>query len=252
MLRLWPKHIYAGLFPRHCWLLGHPPLSSESPSGDIDDMLVSFDALLGAHAASLRKGTLIELTVSDSIAVIVTLHWQSELGRKDELHAYARSCLEHQGMPSNDSWVSQYDYLRFGEMGIAYAIPRTVLDNLVRIAAKHEVKLASVLPVSVVAYGRRPKRMRDGVSLVLLNELQRCSALVFNSNGLLEHVIEPATGGSAAALKRLLTRVASNAHVNSIDSWTSLQTLAESTPAIRTFVPTTTMKLIDREVWSRA
>ena len=214
-------------------------------------MLTGFDAMLAAHAKVLGRGAQIVLTVTDSVAAFVTLPWQHALSRKNELDAYARSCFECQGVLLDATSLMQHDFRRFGETGVAYALPRHLIDALATIVARHGMTLSSVLPISAVVYTRYRKPRGAGVSIALLREAQRCSALVFDRSGLIEHAIEPVTVSRVESAQRLLVRIASVHPVGRVDEWTSsVQPDTDVAGAVHAATPQTTYKLISREAWS--
>jgi hypothetical protein len=141
----------------------------------------------------------------------VTLPWSADLRGDEEKHAYAVAHLEQPGLGSSDGHAVHAEFRHYGAQGFAYAVPRQLLDELHAVAARHELDLTTVLPVSGIAYLAARRAQGDGLELSLIVDDATISALAMDRAGLQRYDAEPAVGGQRAALRRLLTRLSANA-----------------------------------------
>jgi hypothetical protein len=180
------------------------------------------EAMLNEHAVVLRKGSRISLTVSDSVAAIATLPWLDALHRQTELENYARICFEKQGVVVDDNWVLRVAIRRYRSMGIAYAIPRDWLAELVQLTGAKGLRLTTVLPISAAAYfGTRAYR-GGGLTLQLLREENRASALIYDGAHLVGCDVEAVTASANESGVRLLRRIgASHGKITRVVDWSS-------------------------------
>lgn len=208
MSLLWPERITAGLFPGNCWLQrGAAVVTHGGDFSGADQLLQAFDVMLGAQEQPLRKGTRVQLLVSDSLANIMPLAWQDLLVSPEELRTYACAGFEQRGMLLDDGWVVQTGFRYFRSTGIAYAVRQQWMVRLLELLAARGLKLASVLPVSAAAYWRQ-RRGLAGKRVVLLREPGRLTALVGQGAHLLDIDVQPVAGPLEQAATRLLKRVA--------------------------------------------
>ncbi len=185
-------------------------------------MFDAFEALLVEHAALLGKGARIALTVTDSLAAVVALPWQEELARREELHAYALDSFEQAGQRLDSTWAMNNFFRNFRRAGVGYAMPVSVLDRMTELTAANGMRLDSVLPLSAVAYSIARPAQKLGVSVLLLNEMHRVSALLFDSAGLLEYAIEPSNPNlQLESSHRLLRRLTTEHTITQVRAWSS-------------------------------
>jgi hypothetical protein len=254
---LWPETIHAGLFPGHCWLQRGrqetgplQPLASVEPA----DLLHTLEAMLDEQSPLLRKGSRLVLTVSDSIAAIATLPWQAELQRPAEIESYAQVCFEKLGVTIGDNWVMQTEFRFYGGIGLAYALPREWMERLMEVIRARGHHLTAVLPISAVAYCNGHLGDRNGPTLLLLQEANRFSAMIYGKAGLLDYDVEPSTSSAEQARLRLLSRVASSYdNIVRIAYWSAETPDPESPELPANFVPAYLSKAelvrLKRDAW---
>ena len=156
MSLLWPDTVHVGLFPGASWLKtkrtkGIQPFS-DAQAHDPGALLGDLETALDALTEKLCKGSNIVVTVSDSIAAVTTMPWQSALSRTDELKNYARICFEKLGMEIDDGWTMHAEFRDYGAMGLAYALPNAWLVELIEMLKARDLKLQNVLPASARIY----------------------------------------------------------------------------------------------------
>lgn len=234
MSPLWPESIYVGLFPGHCWLqraglAEHSFIIPEffEPAA----LLLGLEKMLDEQSRPVRKGSRLALTISDSIASITTLPWQEELRRPAELDSYARICFDKLGIALGEDWVLHTEFRHYGGMGLAYAVPRAWLETLVEIIRARGLRLISALPLSAAAYSRQRFDGPGAPALLLLQERNRSSALIFNNKGLAGYDVEPYARSAQDTRMRLLNRVGSgHEKISQVACWSYDR--SESDPSI--------------------
>jgi hypothetical protein len=222
VLRLLPKRLHAGLFQDMCWLRaekGQAVSMAHVEYGNTDAMLKAWEEILRQQIASGKRNSTISLTVSDSLASIVSLPWQDELRKPAEFSAYARAMFHKAGLTLDPTWAMQSYFRHFRAKGIAYALPIALLEQLENIARKSGCRLDSVLPVSAAAYSLHKRRTRTGITVVLLREASRTSALVYDRNGCIDYSLEPGVLGRPLSTIRLLNRLNSIYAITEVADW---------------------------------
>lgn len=212
MSPLWPETIYVGLFPGHCWLQRGKAAPQEFPSplgSDPTALLQALETMLSEQAKPLRKGSRLQITVSDSIASIATMPWQEALRRPVEIDSYASICFEKLGMTVGADWVMRAEFRHFGGVGLAYALPRDWLEALIALVQSKGLGLRSVQPLSAAAYCKQRFKNKTGSTLLLMQEVNRSSAMVYGKDGLLGYDVEPIARSINETQRRLLRRVGS-------------------------------------------
>jgi hypothetical protein len=203
---LWPETVIAGLFPGHCWLQRGGVLSRHAGSFTSGEQLLgALEALFDAQERPLGKGARVHVQVSDSVALVLPLPWQDLLNTPDELRTYAQARFEKRGTPVDGSWVLQTGFRRFCSTGIAYALRRAWLEQLMATLEARQLRLVTVLPVSAAAYWRHSGTA--GRSVVLLGEPRRLTAMSWQGRQLLDVDVQPVAGLQAEATARLLLRI---------------------------------------------
>ncbi|MBA5689972.1 hypothetical protein [Rugamonas apoptosis] len=255
MLRLWPETIVAGLFPGACWLQHGRhrvdfPADGRSWTG-ADDLLRALDAMLGDFAKSAGKHARLRILVSDSVAALAALPWQEQLSSTAELNAYALACFEHQGQPLDEGWIMQATFRRFRGAGLAYALPRPWMEQLLEIAALRSVRLDGILPMSAAAYWRRRRADPRVPTVLLLLEMQRITALIYDRGQLLTNDVQPVTGDAKSSMARLLRRVsASHDVIGRAEWWSARSADMEFVPAVfEQCLPNVNVLALDEKEW---
>ncbi|MBI3716537.1 MAG: hypothetical protein HY255_11140 [Betaproteobacteria bacterium] len=210
MSLLWPETIHAGLFPGSFWLDARRPAVRHALQGEAQPggahLLRGLEALITERAAALRKGSRLSVAVSDGIAKISSLPWQDNLQHPAELEEYARVWFEKQGWTLDADWVIRTVFRQYRGAGIAYALPRRWLTELLELLHSRNLLLARVLPVTVAAYCRQASPRKPGNTVLLLREPFRTSALLYGQGKLSGYSVEPVTTGGGDAVARLLRR----------------------------------------------
>jgi hypothetical protein len=232
VLPLWPETLYVGLFPGQCTLQRGrkaPVLAWSMPTiFDITDILQTLERVLDEQDQPVRKGARLVVTVSDSIAAIAPLPWQEALTRPAEIDSYAHICFEKLGIAIDESWVMRAEFRHFGGVGLAYALPRNWVNALVALADAKGMQLAAVLPLSATVYCKQRIDRKSGTTLLLLQEANRMSAMIYSKEGLLGYDVEPYARSRDDTMLRLLRRIASGyANVTRVSCWST--NVAQST-----------------------
>jgi hypothetical protein len=256
VLLSWPETLSAGLFPGHCWLQGRRAAIGNShwcaPAIDSATLLRAMETMLDERAGALRKGGQLTLVVSDSIAAITMLPWQEALQRPAELESYARICLEKQGVRVDGSWVLRTAFRQFRGAGIAFALSRDWLTELVELVTARRLQLKAVLPITAAAYVGHHFSRRGVQTLLLLREAIRTSALIYGGEKLLGRDVEPVTAAGQESGVRLLRRIAaSHENIARVIDWsTEPPEQACVAKFISLCLPKAEICLVNRGAWS--
>ncbi len=254
MSLLWPDKVVGGLFPGQCWLKCHGAAEVRAVAG-LDApgaMMAELAGMLDAQAATIRKGSTVSLMVSDSLGALVALPWHEQLTSPDEVEGYAIACFEKQGITIGGRWVMHAEFRSHGSMGLAYALPKEWINELVAMLDARGLKLDRVLPVTALAYWKVAKVAGAGQAVVLLREPQRISALVYDGAGLQGLDVEPITGNADASGRRLLHKVAAYfPQVASVLDWSAFGEEGAKPPAfIAACLPDAALATVNRSAWS--
>jgi hypothetical protein len=200
---LWPETVAISLFTGIAWICRKGAIAAPMLSDGADALLDQLRRLLDAQEPPLRRGSRIALTVSDTVANIVALHWQPQLQRASEVDAYARACFELAGIALDDGWTMHAEFRDRDAMGLAYALPNAWLDALLAELARRQLVLTNVLPLSAALYfGSRPRK--GGWPAVLIaHEQGRKIACVYGTAGLIGYDVEAIIGSAEHSAQRL-------------------------------------------------
>lgn len=212
MLRLLPERLYAGLLGDGAWLaLGtkNQPIPISSPLPANAKPAETLDALLQACKPK-RRASKISIMLPGQAAHCVSVPWSPHLRSSEEKQAYALAHLEQAGLGVGQSHIVHAEFRHYGARGFAYAVPQDLLNQLHAVAASHSVELTTVLPIAGIAHLAAQPVRGAGLELTLVIDDAAVSALAMDRIGLQRYDAEPAIGGSEAALRRLMTRLAAN------------------------------------------
>lgn len=256
MLRLWPETLYASLFPGTSWLIagrGPSPVLKDSTGDDIGDLLVGLDTLLSALPRKARGRMRLHLTVSDSVGTMAMLPWQEKLSGQVELDAYARAYLERDACHIDESWVTYTCFRKFRSGGLAYALPRLWMGELIAVCEKFQVRLETVLPVSAAAYWRTEFGRGSAQRLLVLIEPHRLSALVYDVGRLMLVDVQPITHDFNIAGTRLLLRIfARYQAIGEVRYWSACDMGTSLSPQfIRACLPNAVVSQLSQNEWNR-
>lgn len=255
MSLLWPESVQVGLFPGECWLRrGRSALTfaaARNVQSEQWSLPNTLDDLLTQHEADLKQGTNLHLTVSDSVAAIAVLPWQEQLTTREELQGYALAALEQQGLDIGADWTVQTAFRQHQSAGVAFAVATSLLEKLQAVVALRGKRLASVLPVSLAAFHRHRHPARAKHSMILLREMQRLTAMVYEQGCLQRIDVEPLIAGAEAMSgRRLLTRVHSaHGEFHAVDEWAAVR-LAAPAVSIGDCLPDAAARALPVDVWS--
>ncbi|WP_373987772.1 hypothetical protein [Duganella sp. BuS-21] len=252
MLRLWPETLQAGLFSGGCWLRRGAadllmPEVTRLESAD-SDLLVSLAAMLAAHAPTLRKGSRIDVLVSDSVAMLAVLPWQEQLSTPSELHGYALACFEQQSIELTDGWTLQTAFRHHRAAGLAYAVRTDWISQLLVILQTADLSLRSVLPISAAAYLRHRPPSPNKPSTLLLSEAKRITALSYGGRCLHSVDVEPLTTGAGAGLRLVKRLAASSGLASQVSLWDAGK--GELGADVSTWLPDVELAVLPRDCWS--
>jgi len=212
---LWPERLNIGLFPGQSWMERDAVVTPH----DAADLLDALESILSAQAKPLRKGSRVQLLISDSVAFVMPLAWQELLTSPDELRTYARAAFEQRGAPVDEGWIVQTGFRHFRAMGIAYAVRRQWMERAFELLAAKGLQLSSVLPVSAAAYWRLAGAAQ-AKQIVLLREPARLTAIAGQGARFLDLDVQPVAGSLEQAATRLLKRVAvAQGDVQQVSVW---------------------------------
>jgi hypothetical protein len=249
------KGLSIGLFPGQCWLRqsrapGTPSLAMGEAMEE-GAMLRALESLLTDAGTALAKNASVSLLVSDGLAAITSLPWQEELHTFDELQAYGQACFEQQGMAIDDSWLMHTEFRQHRASGMAYALPRAWLTDVLTLLAASGLRLRRVLPVSAGAYALPPS-LPAGRSVVLMREARRTSALVYDGRAFAGIDVEPVTSSSEDSGKRLLRRIgASGGAIEAVWHWApALPDQGKAPQFIGQCLPDAINHALERDVWN--
>lgn len=253
MSLLWPEIVHVGLFPGKSWMQRKRVADKEvvPPGADPDALLRALDVLLDADK-TLKKGSRVDVTVSDSIAAVMALPWQDKLGRAEEVQGYARAVFERAGMAVDDDWVMRVEYRHFGAAGLAYALPKAWMAALLEVLGKRGLRLRSVLPVSAAAYSAGKAARANASTAIVLGDSKQCSALVFDKTGLVACDAEPAVGGAAKSMERLFKRLqVRHASIRHVFDWSpDNPAKVEAAVQATSSIPHVQRQVLARNAWS--
>lgn len=214
MSLLWSDTLYVGLFPGYCWLESRRIKIEHTfafDHGNIEqDIIHVLDELLIQQRVQIGLINRVVLTVSDSFGAIVDLPWRDELDAENEIHNYARICLERRFLSIDNTWAMHTEFLSFRQNGLAYAFPNVWLDQLKSIFARHKLKIAQLLPVSAAFYCKQKQFVKKGAYLLMLTETKQTTGLLFARNGLLAMDVEPVLQSMTDSCNRLFRRIVLN------------------------------------------
>ncbi|HYD78909.1 MAG TPA: hypothetical protein VEC06_03795 [Paucimonas sp.] len=256
MSRLWPETVAVGLFPGLCWLRRRRGAAAQEfrfeAAADPYALLPALEATLEEQAKTLRKGTRVAVTVSDSAAAIAMIPWQDALHRQEELQAYAKVFFERNGVAIGDDWVLHVEFRQYGAAGLAYAVPLKWLTRLVDMLKTKGLRLAGVLPATAASYCRPRPASKEGRTLIILREAFHDSALVYGKEGLLGYDVEPVVGAARESCARLLKRVgARHEGIKNVFHWSpEAPEAAPSASIIADCLPGAAAHLLARDAWS--
>ncbi|MEH6459738.1 hypothetical protein [Chitinimonas sp. JJ19] len=252
MSPLWPDRLHVGLFPGHCWLQQGKAITETSIAcPQPDDYLLALDALLDKPSKALHPGSRLALTVSDSLAASIALPWQAELTETAELEAYARICFENAGIEVGADWALATYFRRYGAQGLAYALPAAWLEQVLASLQRRNLRLQGVLPASAAAYSLHAFPAKQALSLLLLREPTRITALVYAQGKLQARDVEPVTRSEQEAGNRLLRRLSvQHGEFARVDTWSPFGPEADA-PAryIAASWPTAEVRTFARTAW---
>jgi hypothetical protein len=250
---LWPEVLSIGLFPGACWLRRargtETPIQCE-PGADPHAMLLALASFLDADKA-IRKGSRVDVTVSNCMAAITALPWQGNLHRPAELQSYAQVVFETLGMTIDDSWAMHVEFQRHGATGLAYALPKAWMTALIELLEKRGLRLRTILPVSAAAYCRHKTSRSIGNTLLLLQDAAQSSAMVFDGAGMVGYDVEPVIGSAAESSIRLLKRMSARyERIAQIFHWSPVAPdAAPSMHFVADCFPDAKVSLLARSAW---
>jgi len=252
---LWPERITGGLFHGQCWITHKGVEHGCAPAVTSDTgatLLNALSALLDARGNALRQRTRVSLVVSDSVAALLPLAWQEQLGTQDEVHSYAKVCFQKRGEDIGADWVMQAVFRHHRETGLAYALPRAWLEELVALLTTRGLVLDRVLPLTAQAYWRAERRAASGNEVLLLREAYRTGALIYGAQGLLAIDAEAGAGQEQVSGRRLLGRIAAfHPQVSNVQDWSEREAASRLTPSFITeMFADASVEAMQRNAWS--
>ncbi len=251
MLRLWRDEIYAGLF-------GSAALLNTGKSSQLQHALAPSAAEPAAllatvldTSAQLRKpGKGLVVTLGGPSCSFIALPWSGDVRTAEEKEAYARAHFEQAGQSVGELCLVHAEFRHFGAQGIAYAVPSALLDALRTVALENQLKLVNAMPVAAAAYYAARLPRANDTAVTLLVEEHAVSALAFDEEGLSAFDAEPAFGGPAAALRRLLLRLDTGAKPYArIELWSPLEQAAEFEGVVKELAPQSPLHVLEPSHW---
>lgn len=251
MSLLSPERLDAALFPGALRLqLSRRRQVAMERSGE--PLLASLSALLQEAGERELKGKAVSLVTSDNLGVFAVLPWQESLRSQDELSVYATACFERQGIALDERWVLHAEFKEFGRAGLAFALPRDWIEELVSLLTMHGLQLHRVLPVTAACFWRSDRLPREGHAIMLLRESERVSVLVYDPGGLRGIDVEVVTSLEEEAISRLLRRTASfYDEVRSVRCWSCMADPEALVPAsVADCFPDAAVTTVSHDAWA--
>ncbi len=253
MLRLWREEVYAGLFGSAAVLLtgrAGELLHVLGPAGvEPADLLA---LALDRAAKPVKPGSKLVVTMGSSSCPFIAIPWSSAVRTVEEKEAFARAHFEQAGKPVGDECLVHVEFRHFGAKGIAYAVPRAMLDALQAVAGERKLTLVNAMPVAAAAYFAARLPGATDRNLTLLVEEHAVNALALDGEGLSAYDAEPAFGGPVAALRRLLLRLDAGASPYSrVELWSPLDRSAEFEGAVKELATQSAVHVLEPAYWWR-
>lgn len=224
MSLLLPEILRIGLCSGRSWLVsraGKVEVAMAIVAG-VDELLQALSALLDGSGGKAKRRVGVHLLLSDAIGKVIPLPWQEHLNGEGETLEYARACFERRGVVLGDDWTLHAGYRHFGAAGIAYALPRNCLELIDVKLNDYNARLRMAMPVSAAVYWYQPNGGRRNSRLIVLNEENRLTALLFGPQGLSEIDTQAIVEGRDQAARRLLRRLtARQMAVSEVILWSS-------------------------------
>lgn len=251
MLRLWPEHLTAVVYPDGNVLYGaggrevarYVPVARAA-----FDVTENLDRLLDAYP---RRGRAqLDLIVSDSAARTIPLIWQDSLNNGEQYEAYARACFDQAGFNLDGDWVVQAGYRHFRSVGFGYALPRALVVEVGNRLLERRMRFRSIAPISAYAYWRNTGNVRGSRTVLILRECGRLSALLFHGRTCAGVQVQPMGAGFPDALRRLANMLdATLPAVSHLRFWTPTVDTAE-TELIKSRFPTSDFEVLPGLRWA--
>lgn len=250
MLRLWPDRLYAGVFPEGGWMRrrGGRELVRASVEGNADgDPVALLGALLDQRQPARRSR--IDVLVSDQLGRTVHMPWQGALISHVQRAAYARACFDRAGLPLDGEWLVHAAYRHMAGDGIAYALPRALVEQVRETLAKRSVGLTSILPLTGAAYWRYGSGLKRRRSVVVLEEHRRVSAMLIDNRQYAGLHVQPSGTIPANAIGRLLNAVdATFPGIQHVQYWSNPGAGA-GLDVVKACLPAATIDVLDMMRW---
>lgn len=220
MSLLSPKPVSICLSGARSWLRqGGLELEVRTDQG-IPHQREEYQALLQTHLKNLlvqakgkcKPGSQVLISVADHVALVASLPWQDALMNSEELLGFAAYHLSKNGIKIDDSWQVHGEYPRFSHAGLAYAMPKGFLHEVVESTLAAELRPIKILPYSARVFFSQHFNHGKQSSLMLIEEEFAVTAWRIQA-GQITSSIEPVVADSQTAIRRLLLRVAAAAEL---------------------------------------
>lgn len=260
MLLLSRKKIHIGLCCGKCWLkVGDFQIErvTEIDNGvDIASLqnffVQALTSMLVEAKEKIKAGSLVQITVSDRLAMIATLRWQDTAMSRGELENFSIFWLAKCGMKIDESHLLFADYPRYRSIGIAYALPKVLVESVAEVLINNNLKLARVLPVSATVFFSDQFRKVYPSSVTVCEETHALSAWVSDHESEIHYEVEPVTATPNQAMDRLLARVCVRySEFERIDYWSlsshqDIRGLRDRFPFVKL------VNVLERECWAKS
>jgi hypothetical protein len=254
---LLPKVGQIGLFADKRWfsaknLIGKSSViaASDESFSSHDQSLGAFSALLDQHEGLLKRCKRIQVLVGDSLARYLPINWQPALQTQSEFDQYAKAYFEKNNSFLKKDWLVVGAYPRFGEMGIAYGLPREWVSQLISLLQDRKLVLDQVIPVSAAAFCTYKVAQRDSFEILMLIECGIVTALSYQWGKVSVIDVEPAISRIDVTIRRLLRRIDPHSSPSRVSIWASDSAQLERyADYVRSEVPTSEIRLLLKQQW---
>jgi hypothetical protein len=210
VLRLLPDCLRIGLFGADSWILSRDGETlgrlSSAALHTKDGLLGLLDAMLREHKTKARNGSFVDVVTSDALFSIIMFPWHDSLATTDELTNYARLKISDSTNRRSPDLCVHVIQRHFGEAGIAYSIPQSLLIEISDIVSQNGFLLRRITPLSAVMHSKCSAGLHRNSVLTFAIDGQRATAHLYKNRRLVCYEAEPMVSELQGVLKRLFAR----------------------------------------------
>ncbi|MCE3603615.1 hypothetical protein LXA47_08345 [Massilia sp. P8910] len=118
--------------------------TSKTVSAGWKAALIALDIWL---ETSRQNGASIEFIASDHFSHYGLIPWSPDVQSADELNALGRAALHALYGPLSNEWEIQVEYSGYGGAGLACAMERSLITEIIQLCDKHALRLKKIQPL---------------------------------------------------------------------------------------------------------